>query len=438
MIIVGNGIIRGEKEIFGIDKAIVIEGKYIKEIMPLKDSITKYPGSKFIDAKGSLILPGNINTHTHIYSAFARGMGLKWEPPKDFLQILKSLWWKIDKNLTLEDIKYSALVTYIENIKNGTTTIFDHHASYGIVENSLFTIGEVAKYIKVRSSLCFEVSDREGKEKRDQGIKENMDFIKYTNTLNNSMLKGMFGLHASFTLSDNTMEKIMKENISNGFHVHVAEGEIDERDSIEKYNMRVVNRLNKYKIFGEKTLAIHCTNINNEEMEILKETNTPVIHNPQSNMGNAVGCSPVLEMMEKGIIVGLGTDGFTGDSFESLKVTNIIHKHNKKNPSVAFEESPRMLFQNNSIIGSKHFGQKIGVIEKGALADIIIVDYIPPTPINSDNFNSHILFGVSGKDTRTSIINGEIVMRDREILGIDEEEIYKKARERAKKLWERI
>jgi putative selenium metabolism protein SsnA len=442
MIIIGNGTIitRNNGKIFDKNTGILIEGKFIKEIGDLKKIKEKFPEASFVDAKGMLIMPGMINTHMHIYSSFARGMDTKGDPPKDFLQILNGIWWKLDRALTIEDINYSAQVTYIDLIKNGTTTIFDHHASAGAVTGSLFTIAKAAKSLNVRSSLCYEVSDRDGVDIMLQGVNENVDFIKYTKSLDDDMLSGMFGLHASFTLSDNTLNLIKEKSadLVSGFHIHVAEGIQDEEDSISKYGKRTAERLNDFGILGEKTYAVHCTHINEREMEIIKETNTPVIHNPESNMGNAVGCSPAIEMMNKGITVGLGTDGYTCDMFESMKAANLLHKHNLADPSAAWGEVPRMLFENNRVIAERHIKNKIGIIDAGALADIIITDYKPHTPLSENNVNSHILFGVSGKDTITSIINGKIVMKDREIIGIDEERIYSKSREISRKLWERI
>lgn len=442
MIIVGNGkiITRDNGKILDSNNGILIEGRFVKEIGNLKVLKDKYPESSFIDAKGMLIMPGMINTHMHIYSSFARGMDSKSAPPKDFLQILQGLWWKLDRSLTLEDIKYSALAAYLELIKNGTTTIFDHHASAGAVTGSLFAISEAARELNVRSSLCYEVSDRDGERIMLQGVKENIDFIKYADSLKDDIMTGMFGLHASFTLSDKTLDLIKEktEGLNSGFHIHIAEGKLDEEDSVLKYGKRVVERLNDYSILGEKTLAVHCTHVNEKEMDIIKETNTPVIHNPESNMGNAVGCSPAIEMMNKGITVGLGTDGFTSDMFESMKTASILHKHSLKDPSAAWTEVPEMLFDNNRTIAERHINNKIGVLKEGALADIIIIDYTPHTPLTENNVNSHILFGISGRCTETTIINGKVVMKNREVIGIDQDRIYAKSREISKKLWERL
>lgn len=384
-------------------------------------------------------MPGLINTHNHIYSAMARGLSVKGYNPKNFMDILHGLWWELDYKLNIEQIKQSADVSYIDCIKNGVTTVFDHHASYGAIKDSLFVISESAKNLGVRTCLCYEVSDRHGEDKMKEAVKENVEFINATIKDNSEMVKGMIGLHAAFTLSNETLEYCATNKPDEvGYHIHVAEGIDDIYDSLQRHGKRVVNRLFDMNILGKKTIAAHCIHINNAEIEILKNTDTVVVHNPESNMGNAVGCPPVLELMEKGVMVGLGTDGYTNDMVESMKVANILHKHNKCNPSVAWGEIPTILFDNNRTIANRYFNKTLGVIKKGACADIIVTDYNPLTPMDASNIDSHILFGMNGRSVTSTIINGKVLMKDRVLVNIDEEEVLEKSRELAKKLWRAI
>lgn len=442
MILIGNGMVitQDVKNPFITNGAVVLKDNLILEVGEFDVLKNKYKDCEFIDAKGKVIMPGLINTHHHIYSAFARGMDNKEEPGQNFNEILERLWWKLDKRLTLEDTKYSAYTTYIDCIKNGVTTVFDHHASPMHITNSLFTIGEVAKELGIRTSLCYEVSDRDGIEITDKGIAENVNFIKYANEDDSDMIKGLFGLHASFTLSDETLEKCSNaiKDLNSGFHVHVAEGITDVHDSVQNHGKTIVERLFDYGMLGEKTLAVHCVHINNREMDLLKSTNTNVVNNPESNMGNAVGCAPVLEILNKGINIGMGTDGYTSDMFESMKVFPIIQRHNRCNPSVAFNETFKLLFENNRNIANRFFKKELGILKEGAYGDVIIVDYNPLTPMNSNNLFGHMLFGFTGRSVTTTIINGKVVMRDRELVNIDEEKIFKASREVAQKLWEKM
>ena len=420
--------------------AVVIKKEKIIAVGKAEEILKNYSDDEIIDVENKVIMPGIINAHHHIYSAFARGMASSGKAPKDFMEILEGLWWKIDKKLTLEDLKYSAYTTYIDCIKNGVTTVFDHNASPYAVKNSLFTIANAAQKLGIRTCLCYEVSDRDGEEILKDGIDENINFIKEYNNNSQNMIKGMFGLHAAFTLSNESLAMCREkmEGINAGYHVHVAEGKADLEDSLAKYGKRVVERLNEFGILGKKTLAVHCIHIDENELNILKDTDTYVVHNPESNMGNAVGCQPFLKLFEKGIITGLGTDGYTSDMFESMKVANIIHKHVNQNPSVAWGEVPEAMFENNRKIAEEYFEGELGILKDGALADVIVVDYNPLTPLTANNINSHILFGMMGRSVVTTIINGKTVMHDRKLIGIDEKEIFEHSRAAAQKLWDRM
>ena len=439
--LIGNGVLitRSNKTPFFEQGCVAVDGNIIAEVGVTAQLKAKYSDVPFYDAAGGLIMPGLINTHGHIYSALARGMILQdGKVSKNFTQILENLWWRLDRALHIPEIQSSAYTTLIDGVRNGVTTVFDHHASAGQVPGSLAAIADVAQQVGVRASLCYEVSDRDGREIADAGIRENADFIANAKAQNSDMLVAMFGLHASFTLSDDTLARCTDAAGDAGFHVHVAEGIGDLIDCQRKYSKRVVERLNDVGILKSNTIAVHCIHIDELEMDILKDTDCIVVHNPESNMGNAVGCADVLTMMQKGITVGLGTDGFTTDMFESLKAANILHKHQQGDPSAAWAQVPQMLFENNAAICGRFFQRKIGVLEPGALADIIVLDYMAPTPITEQNLDSHILFGLMGKNVRTTIIDGRFVMKDREIVTVEEEKVYAKSRKVAQEFWKRV
>src|SRR5690554_5408055 len=317
MILIGNGklITRDDSLPFIDDGALIIKDKKIIDVGKTQDLKSKYHDYQYIDAKGKIIMPGFINTHMHYYSTFARGIDNDSPPAKCFTDILKGLWWRLDKVLTLEDVYYSAITMMVEQIKNGVTTVFDHHASPFALTGSLFKIAEAAEKVGLRSNLSYEVSDRDKEEIVLKGIKENVEFIKYCNEKNDDMIKGMFGLHASMTISDNTLDKCLSEisGLNTGFHVHCAEGIEDVKDANELYNKGVIERFYDAKVLSDKTIAVHCIHISEEERKMLKEKDAIVVHNPESNMGNAVGCAKVLKMYDEGILLGLGTDGYTTD-----------------------------------------------------------------------------------------------------------------------------
>ena len=440
MLLLGNGrLVTRDNGLFIENGAVVTDGNLILDVGETDALRARYPQAEFIDANGGLIMPGLINTHNHIYSAFARGLSIKGYSPRDFGDILEGMWWKIDRLLTKENDSLSAYAVYIDCIKNGVTTVFDHHASYFDIPGSLDTIADAAKELGVRTSLCYEVSDRDGEAKMKEAVLENARMIRRAEGDSSDMLKGMMGLHAAFTLSDETLALCKSHTPeTTGFHIHVAEGPGDQVDSLKKYGKRIVERLWEQGILGEKTLAVHCVHVSPAEMRILKETDSMVVHNPESNMGNAVGCGPVIRLFEEGILLGLGTDGYTNDMLESYKVGNIIHKHNLCDPTVAWGEIPAMLFENNPLIAGRFFSRPLGVLKKGAYADVVVTDYDPLTPMDGSNVNGHILFGMNGRSVVTTVCNGKVLMRDRKVLVADEAAVMSECRKSSAKLWQSI
>ena len=438
MLIVKNGrvITRDAAHPYYKDGAVVIDGEQILEVGACQDLEKKYPKAETIDAKGGLIMPGFINAHTHIYSGLARGLSVKGYNPTNFYEILDGMWWAIDRKLDLDLTRASAYVTILECIRDGVTTIFDHHASFCEIPGSLFAIKDVAKELGMRACLCYEVSERDGEEKCLQSIQENADFLTWCEKENSDMIKAMFGGYALFTISDKTFEKMVEANDGRtGFHIHVAEGMNDVWDSLQNYGTRPVERLLNNNILGKKTLLGHCIHLSGSEMDIIRETGTMVVNNPESNMGNAVGCAPVLQMMKKGILVGMGTDAYTHDMLESLKVFLIIQRHNAEMPNVAWGEDMKMLFENNREIAGRYFKKPVGILKAGAAADVIVMDYDPFTPISNENIDGHLLFGMNGHNCRTTIINGKVLYKDRAFVGIDEEKINAFSMEQACRLW---
>lgn len=443
MKLIGNGILvtRNSDKPLIFNGCVAVDGNVIADYGTTEELKNKYQGAEFHDAEGKVIMPGLINTHHHIYSAFARGMMLSdSKPSNNFTEILENLWWKVDKVLSLEDVKYSAYATFMDSIKNGVTTLFDHHASQGAVETSLFTLADVAKDLGLRASLCYEVSDRDGQAVCDASIKENVDFIKFAQADKTDMIKGMFGIHASFTVGPETLKKCVEGmgDLNAGFHIHTAEGMGDLQDSLDKYGKRVIERLYDAGIMTDKSILVHCIHTNEFEHRLLKEKDCMVVHNPESNMGNAVGRTPIFKLLDKGITLGLGTDGYTSDMSESLKVAKVLHSHDLVNSNIGWGEAPGMLFDGNKAIADRFFDKPLGTIAKDAYADIIVVDYDSLTPMNENNINAHMLFGLQGRSVVSTMINGEFVMLNREIQNVNEKEIMKKSREVSARFWERM
>jgi putative selenium metabolism protein SsnA len=417
------------------DSNIEIDGKYIKSIN--KDKLNEDAFDRVIDAKYKIVMPGYINAHTHFYSSFAKGIG-GIAASDNFVEVLENMWWRLDKKLLLEDSHYSALTAIMDGIKKGVTTFIDHHASPYAVTNSLPEIAKAVERMGVKASLCYEISDRDGQDIKDAGILENFSFIQENN---NPDITGLIGLHASFTLSDDTLKEIVSKNTrAYGYHIHVSEDKADEVDAQAKYGMSVVERLAKFGIVNEKSILAHCVNISDTDRAIIKENQGMIVHNPESNLNNAVGISNVLKQINDGILVGLGTDAMTNNMGNEMRIALWLQHIKQNNPSCGFMEVASTLLENNAAIANRLWDtDKFGLIKEGNFADLIILDYDPITPLHKDNVYGHIVFGIAEANVSTTISNGKILWHNNQFEDfIDQHQINKHSRELAKKLWERL
>ena len=422
------------------DHAVYISGDRIYDVGPTPRLTEIYPRTKRLDAHGQLLMPGNICAHTHFYGAFSRGLAIPGASPSAFPEILEKLWWPLDKSLRDEDIRYSALVCLVDAIKQGTTTLVDHHASPNAIDGSLDVLAEAVDKSGLRAVLCYEVTDRDGELKADAGIKENLRFIKRLDSSPHPRLAASFGLHASLTLSGATLQACSASIPEGaGFHIHVAEHEADEYDSLSKANMRVVDRLHNHGILGPHTIAAHCVHIDAREMELLQETGTWVTHQPRSNMNNAVGAAPVESMLRTGIKVCLGNDGFSNAMWDEYKAAYFLQKAASRDPRrMSGSAVVQMAVGNNAALARSFFPMApIGEINAGAFADVILVDYQPPTSLDADNIPWHILFGFEPGMVTTTIVGGKVLMQDRQLTTLDEAQISARARELSRKVWKR-
>ena len=418
------------------NSTVVTDGEQIVAVGDAAAMRAQYPAAESVDCAGKIVLPGFICAHHHFYSTMARGMAIPGEPAGNFVEILERLWWKLDMALSDEDVLLSAQIPLIECIRNGTTTIMDHHASPGQREGSLDLIEKAVRQAGLRASLCYEVSDRNVK---GGGVEENRRFIQKVGK-GDGQIAAMMGLHASFTLSDDTLERCVgiATDAGVGCHIHVAEDAADREDSLKKYGVPAAQRLDKMGVSGEKSLFIHCVHIDDREMEIIAATKTAVVHNPESNMNNAVGVTRLFDLLGKGVLVGLGTDGMGSDMLAQMRCAYLLHRLANRDPRVGFIEAPQLLLQNNADIAERQFGLRLGELAPGRPADMAIIDYQPPTPLSKANFLGHLIFGLVDATVDTTVCKGKILMRNKRILVLDEARIAARSRELAPKVWERL
>ena len=354
-----------------------------------------------IDGKGKLVIPGLVNGHTHIYSMLFRGLDLSFDP-KSFKDILEQLWWKFDYKLGLEEIYMSGLMYGVESLQNGVTTIIDHHAS-GIISGSLEEIKKsIVEQLNMRVLMAFETSDRYD---ISECLKENKKFLEEKN----EFYKGLFGMHASMSLSDKTLSKI-KENLDgHPIHVHIAESQADEKDAMEKYGKRVVERFNTFDLINDNSILAHCIHINAMEVELLKNKNAYIALNPSSNLNNNVGIFDYELLKDLKLIIG--TDGLGSNIAGEIYLFNLLTKKSVASPLGIPEAELIKIIENSYELVNNLMKIKIGKIRQHYKADFLLIDYNNPTPMTQENAFSHVLYGIFNQmQPEKVIINGKEVL----------------------------
>lgn len=385
-----------------------------------------YPGEadekdvEILDCSGKFVTKSFVNGHHHVYSALARGMPAPPQSPTNFVEILKYIWWRLDKALDLEMIEASALFTAMECAKNGVSLVIDHHASPFVIKGSLETIAKAFDQVGVSHLLCYEISDRDGEKITNSGLEETDSYLQNH--------QGLVGLHASFTVSDSTFKKAvdLAQKHKTGIHIHVAEDPADQKDAEEKYGLRVVNRLHKLGVLNfPQSILGHCLHINSEERELLKQSPVWIAQNTESNLNNGVG-----HFSSEGLSpnIMLGTDGMHSDMLRSARAAyfNGIMTDPKSPEAVynRFRNSHRYLDQNDFSGDSEN--------------NLVVLNYPSPTEINQQNFHGHFIYGLESKHIQHVISNGKLIVKDRKLTQLNEQDILEFSKEMGKKLWKKL
>jgi putative selenium metabolism protein SsnA len=396
-----------------------------------------YTPERTIDAGGRLIMPGLINAHHHLYSTFARGFTPPGEPARNFDENLRRLWWKLDSALDAEDVYYSALLALMESAHAGCTTIIDHHASPSCSDGSLDEIERAFRDVGLSGCLCYEVSDRN---KDGEGIEENERFLRKCQQADDDQMAALFGLHASMTLGDATLERCagIGNDLGAGFHVHAAEDEIDVRLTHERHGKHVIERFHQHGITGNKTIFVHGTHLGAAELDLLHASDSMLVCNPESNMNNGLPVPPILDFLGHDILVGVGTDGMSSHPISQVRAMYLHLRNKHLNPTLAFVESCEILLENNRTICSRLFAEPRGTLAKGQLADVVIHDYVPFTPANAATLYGHLLFGLGFSRAWTTVARGKVIVDAGQIQHLDEAAIRARCGERASAIWSRI
>jgi putative selenium metabolism protein SsnA len=420
--------------------SVAIEDERIARIGKTEEMESQYRSAEVFDATGGIVMPGLVCSHTHLYGMLLRGASLKIEPPSDFTQILQRVWWPVDEALTLDDAYSSALMGCVEFAKSGVTTFADTYSSPNSISNALDRIARAVDEVGIRGLIAYEATERHSKEEGMRGVEENVRFAKRTQENQKSRVRPLFSLHASFTVSDDLIREVRRlaDLYRVPITIHTSEGMGDVHHNLEKYGKRTVERLRDVGLVGPRVVLAHCVNLDENEIEIISETETGVAHNPMSNMLNAVGVAPVTRMLEKHVNIGLGNDGYIFDMFENMRATYLLHRVHQKNPNAI---DAYTILEMATINGARLYGmdKEVGSLEVGKRADVIVVmPEILPTPLDVQSVTGHLINSVDGDDIEHVLVDGRSVVRSRILETCDETRAQRGSQKAATSLWERL
>jgi len=426
-----NYLIQGGYVVFPKDDTTIISQQDIY----VKDGIIHYEkpfeiADKIINASNKIIMPALTNAHHHIYSTLSKGVPCE-VPFQDFMGNLKNLWWTLDHSLQKDDMILSTAIAMKDAISHGVTTVFDHHIS-GYTENALSDMAEVFAAYKVSGTLAFELSDRNGVEFFEKSLAENIRFAK---AQQGKDIQGMIGLHASFTLSEKSLEQIAKNTADFPIHVHVAEGEIDGIQCQEEYGMGLIERFDKHGLLRDNSLLIHCSNLTSTDLDILKKRNVFLAQAVDSNMNNGLNVGNIHDFVEADLKVTVGTDGMHSSPLKAMKNSMIFTKYLNKNCDLGYPEM-NALFLNNFKI-KQSLGLPLGV-NQGEKADLAIFDYQPATPFDTDQFLGHLIFGLSESRCQFVLKDDELLLDDYHVTKDLYPDYFARAKEISSQMFQRF
>lgn len=413
----------------------IITKIHVKDFRQFIASKTKIDDrcQNIINAGGRVLTVPLVNFHDHFYSRLSKGLPFRGRTDS-FGNILETIWWKLDRALDADMIRASVQIAAMEAIRNGVTYIFDHHASPDCTTDSLSIIAEILSDFNIRAVLCFEISDRNGKLKTKQALRENFQFIqKHTN----KNIRGMIGLHAPFTLSDQSLQEVkeLRAKLNIGIHIHLAEDSYEIDYSQELYNKSAVERLHNFELLTTDSILAHCIHVSENDYQLIDKAGCAIVYNPDSNLNNAVGL-PNYAKKPDSIPALAGTDGMHANIARSLKQLFLLQRYQKNSFEQVFNSFQRMYM--DSIHFARRFFPDFPSLSEGKRADFILWDYVPPTPFSTDNFWGHFIYGVLEYPLHSVIQYGQLLMHNFHLLAVDEQKIRENIFRQGERLFHKL
>jgi putative selenium metabolism protein SsnA len=391
--------------------------------------------ARTIDCTDKIVAPGFVCGHTHLYSALSRGILASIKPSSDFVSQLRNLWWRLDRAIDEKILRYSALIGALDAVRSGSTSVIDHHASPSFIIGSLAIIKEAFERVGLRGILCYETTDRNGPDGMREGVRENVEFARLVDAgpRENRLVEASIGGHAPFTLNDEAIGLLADavRTTGRGFHVHAAEDRYDSSHSHALYGKDITERLHRAGLLTPKTILVHGVSLTEADISRINDADCFLAHNARSNMNNHVGYNGRLSSIRTAV---LGTDGIGADMFEEFRFA--FFKHRDAGGHLWPPDFLRIIHNGNEILG-RYFPERFGQMEEGYAADLMILDYLPPTPFVKENLAGHLAFGLSSRSVETVIIGGKVVMENRKF-ALDLPALYREAEQEAARLWRRM
>lgn len=403
----------------------------------LVDPATLAADTPVLDARGTTVIPGLVVAHTHLYSALARGMPGPPAPTPTFRAILENVWWRLDRALDAQSLASSAAVGAVEALRAGVTTLIDHHESPSAIDGSLDVIAEQTRALGLRTVLCYGATDRHGHADAEAGLRESARFAQATR--HDPLTRGIIGLHAPFTCADDTLASAaqLAAEHNTWLHLHAHEGPDDAADAEARWGTSLLHGLDARQLLSARTILAHAIRLDAAEVERARERGVWITHQARSNMNNAVGYAARLASLEK---VALGTDGIDDDVLSELKAA--FFRRREDAGSTAWPDPVAWLARGHTL-ASEVFGfapgARLGQLVPGAPADLVVLAYDPPTPLDAGSLGAHLLFGgMSRAPVRDVVVGGRVVLQNGALANADEAALKARAREQAQALWGRM
>jgi 5-methylthioadenosine/S-adenosylhomocysteine deaminase len=428
-------------------------------VAPNAELRAAYPEDEVVDAAGQTLSPGFVDAHTHLYGVLAHGIPLH-KAPSGFWPFLTDFWWPlVEDRLDHEMICAATDLNLTQMLRGGTTSFCDITEAPNALPGCLHAQAEVVRKRGIRGILSFEATERVSAANGQLGLRENLDFIRWTRNQesevrsqgsdvareverssfrlpDSSLVSGLMCYHTTFTCSADFIRQAFEMAAAEGasVHMHASEGTYEPENALRNFGGRTFEYYDRLGVAGSSMQASQCVQITPAEIEILARRGVRVTHMPLSNCEVGGGIAPVPDLVAAGVTVGLGSDGYITDMFEVMRGAFLIHKAYRQDPRVM---PASLVWQLATEGGARALGlEKVGRLVPGWQADLQLIDSSLPTPVETWNLYDQLLLYRSRRDIRAVMVAGRWRVRAGEVLGVDESSVRARAHTAARRLWQ--